>query len=94
MLSNKKGQAQRRGISYEKKKVRDHGRKPIGGLGKPDAHGMEVKDWKNPVSKPVVVRAKRKGIVKFVNKGGFTKPAIDYGKKARMKLYKGKKKLT
>ncbi|OGH18458.1 MAG: hypothetical protein A2868_02630 [Candidatus Levybacteria bacterium RIFCSPHIGHO2_01_FULL_40_15b] len=94
MLSKRKGSAQRRGTRYEKKKVRDHGRRHIGGPGKPDARGMEVKDWKNPVSKPAVVRAKRKGIAKFVNKGGFTKPAIDYGKKARMKLYKGKKKLT
>ena len=94
MLSKKKGAAQKRGIRYEKKKVKDHGRKPMGGPGKPDAPGMEVKNWKNPVPRPVVVRAKRKGIVKFVSKSGFTKPATEYGKKANMKLYKGKKKLT
>jgi len=94
MLSKKKGAPQKRGKRYEKKKVRDHGRKPIGGPGKPDAPGMEIKDWKNPVSKPIVIRAKRKGITKFVNKGGFTKPAIEYGKKTKMKLYKSKKKLT
>lgn len=94
MLSNKKGQPQKRGINYEKRKVRDHNRRHLGGPGKLDAPGMEVKDWKTPVSKPEVVRAKRRGVTKFVNKGGFTKPAIEYGKKSKMKLYKGKKKVT
>lgn len=93
-VNNKKGQPQRRGMRYEEKKVRDHGRKHLGGPGRPDAPGMEVKDWKNPVSRPLVVAAKRKGITKFINKGGFTEPAIDYGRKAKMKLYEGTKKLT
>lgn len=94
MLSKNKGATQKRGIAYEKKKVRDHGRKHIGGPGKPDAPGMEVKDWQKPVPRSEVVRAKRKGINKFVNKGGFTGPAVEYAKKTKMKLYKGKKKLT
>jgi len=93
-MNNKKGQPQKRGIAYEKKKVKDHGRKHIGGPGKPDALGMEVKDWKRPVPRSIVVRARRKGIVKFINKGGFTKPAIEYGKEKKMKLYKGKKRLV
>ncbi len=93
-MNNKKGQPQKRGIAYEKKKVKDHGRKHIGGPGKPDAPGMEVKDWKRPVPRSIVVRARRKGIVKFINKGGFTKPAIEYGKEKKMKLYKGKKRLV
>ncbi len=93
-MNNKKGQAQKRGIRYEKKKVGDHGRKHIGGSGKPDALGMEVKCWANPTSRPDLIKAKRRGVTKFVNKGGFTEPAIDYGKEKKMKLYKGKKRLT
>lgn len=90
----KKGQPQRRGIRYEKKKAKDHGREHLGGPGKLDAPRMEVKDWVKPVSKSLVVKAKRKGVTKFINKAGFSGPAIEYGKKVKMKLYKGEKKLT
>lgn len=93
-VNNKKGQPQRRGMKYEEKKVRDHGRKHLGGPGRLDAPGMEVKDWKNPVPKPEVIKAKRKGATKFISKSGFTAPALEYGKKARIKLYKGPKRVA
>ena len=89
-----KEKAQRRGINYEKKKVKDHNRKHLGGPGRLDAHGMEVKDWKSPVARPEIVKAKRKDVTKFISKGGFTEPALEYGRKRRMKLYKGTKRLT
>ncbi len=99
MLSKKKGAAQKRGASYEKVKAKAHGAKRVGGPSNPDAvtkggGKIEMKDWVNPVSKPVVVKAKRKGVNKFIAKGGFTGPAVEYGKKTGMKLYQGKKKLT
>jgi hypothetical protein len=97
-MNNKKGQPQRRGIAYEKKKAKDHGAKHIGGPGKPDAtkgrQKLEMKSWQNPVPRPEVVKARRKGVTKFISKSGFTAPAVEYGKERKMKLYKGKKKLT
>jgi len=97
-MSNKKGQPQRRGIRYEKKKARDHRAKHVGGPGKEDARKgsqkIEVKDRKTPVTRPELVKIKRKGINKVISKAGFTDPALGYGKQRRMKLYKGKKKLT
>lgn len=99
MLSKKKGAAQQRGTNYEKTKAKDHGAKRVGGPGNPDAvtkggGKIEMKDWVKPVSKPVVAKAKSKGVNKFIAKGGFTNPATEYGKKTGMKLYRGKKKLT
>jgi len=99
MLSKKKGMPQKRGTRYEKKKARDHRAKRVGGPRKPDATTkgggkIEIKDWARPVPKPEVVKAYRKGVRKFIAKTGFTGPAIEYGKKHKMKLYKGKKKLT
>ena len=99
MLSKKKGAAQQRGTSYEKAKAKAHGAKRVGGPSNPDAvtrggGKIEMKDWSNPVPKPVVVKAKQKGVSKFIAKSGFTGPAIEYGKKRGMKLYEGKKKLT
>jgi hypothetical protein len=99
MPSNKKGMPQKRGTNYEKQKARAHGAKRVGGPGNPDAvlksgGKMEMKDWQKPVPKPEVVKAYRKGVVKFVAKKGFTSPAVEYGKKHKMKLYEGKKKLT
>jgi len=90
---------QERGTRYEKKKAKDHGAKRVGGPRKPDAvtkggGKIEIKDWVSPVPKPIVIKAKRKGVNKFIAKGGFTEPAIEYGKTHNMKLYKGKKKLT
>jgi|GEM_PF-6416391 len=36
-MKNRKGQPQKRGTAYEKKKAKDHGAKRIGGPGNPDA---------------------------------------------------------
>lgn len=99
MPSNRKGMPQKRGTNYEKQKAKAHGAKRIGGPSNPDAvtkggGKIEIKDWVSPVPKPVVIKAKRKGVNKFIAKGGFTEPAIEYGKTHNMKLYKEKKKLT
>lgn len=97
-MNNQKGKPQTRGINYEKVKAKAHKMIHVGGPGKPDATKgrlkMEVKDWVTPVSRPVLVKAKRKGVSKFVSKSGFTKPAIEYGKTRNMKLYQGKKKVV
>lgn len=97
-MNNKKGQPQKRGINYEKKKVGDHNAKHIGGPGNPDGkkgkQKIEVKDWQQPVPKPEVVKARRKGVTKFISKSGFTDPALEYGKERKMKLYKGKKRMV
>ncbi|HDH31563.1 MAG TPA: hypothetical protein ENH26_02195 [Candidatus Wolfebacteria bacterium] len=97
-MKNKKGYPQKRGTSYEKKKARDHGAKRIGGPGNPDAkkgnQKLEMKSWQRPVPRPEVVKARRKGVTKFISKSGFTGPALQYGKKRKMKLYKGKKRLV
>lgn len=83
---------------YEKKKAKDHGAIPKGGPGKEDAvkgrQKIEIKDRNDPVTRPELVKMKRKKITKVISKSGFTEPALDYGKKAKMKLYKGKKKLA
>jgi len=48
-MNNKKGQPQKRGIAYEKKKAKDHKVKHIGGPGNPDAkkgnQKLEIKNW-------------------------------------------------
>ncbi|HCM36667.1 MAG: hypothetical protein A3J30_01220 [Candidatus Wildermuthbacteria bacterium RIFCSPLOWO2_02_FULL_47_9c] len=97
-MNNRKGQPQRRGVNYERKKARDHGAKHIGGPGNPDAEKgrqkLEIKDWKQPVPRPEVVKARRKGVTKFISKSGFTEPALEYGEERKIKLYKGKKRLT
>jgi hypothetical protein len=46
------------------------------------------------VTRPELIKLKRKKINKVISKGGFTDPALDYGKEKRMKLYKGKKRLV
>jgi hypothetical protein len=99
VLSKRKGMPQKRGSKYEKQKVKDHKAKRIGGPGNPDGvtksgQKIEVKDWSNPVSKTEVIKAYRKGVSKFIAKKGFTKPAVNYGKKVGIKLYKGKKRIT
>lgn len=99
MPSNRKGMPQKRGANYEKQKAKAHGANRIGGPSNPDAvlksgGKMEMKDWQKPVPKPEVVKARRKGVVKFIAKNGFTEPALEYGKKHKMKLYEGKRKLT
>lgn len=99
MLSRKRGAPQRRGKAYEIKKASDHGARRIGGPGNPDAvtkggGKIEIKNWAKLVPKPEVVKANRKGVKKFIAKKGFTAPAVDYGKKHKMRLYQGKRKLT
>ncbi len=97
-MSNKKGQPQRRGTAYEKRKAKDHRAKRVGGPGNPDARKgrqkLEMKNWKRPVPRPEVVKARRKGVTKFISKSGFTEPALQYGKERKMKLYKGRKRLV
>jgi len=83
---------------YEKKKAKDHKAKHKGGPGKVDAQRkkqkIEIKDRKVPVTRPELIKMKRRRVSKVISKAGFTEPALDYGKKRKMKLYKGKKKLT
>lgn len=97
-MKNRKGQPQKRGLAYEKKKARDHRATHVGGPGNPDARKgkqkIEIKDWQRPVPRPEVVKARRKGVTKFISKKGFTDPALEYGKERKMKLYKGKKRLV
>ncbi len=54
---------------------------------------IEIKNWSRPVPKPEVVKAKRRGVKKFISKKGFTEPALKYDQAKRMKLYRGKKRL-
>lgn len=85
-------------FDYEKKKAKSHKAKHIGGPGREDARKgrvkIEVKDRKTPVTKPELVKMKRRKINKVISKSGFTEPAIDYGKKKRMKLYKGRRRVV
>ena len=94
-MTDKKGKPQKRGINYEKSKAKAHKARHIGGPGKPDAIKkgvkIEIKDWRKPVPKSEIITAVRKGVRKFISKSGFTKPAIDYAKKRRIKLYKGRR---
>lgn len=96
-MKNKKGQAQKRAVRYEKKKARDFRAKHVGGPGKEDAkkggQKFEMKDRKTPVTKPELIKMKRRRINRVISKSGFTKPAIDYGK-GRIKLYKGRKRIA
>ena len=83
---------------YEKQKARAHGAKPLGGPGKVDAQKggqkIEIKDRKAPVTRPELIRMRRKKVTKVISKGGFTKPALDYGKQKKMKLYQKKKRVV
>lgn len=99
MPGNRKGMPQKRNANYERQKAKAHGAKRIGGPSNPGAitksgGKMEMKDLSTPVPKPEVVKAHRKGVTRFIAKKGFTQPAIEYGQKHSMKLYKGKNKLT
>lgn len=82
---------------YEKQKAKAHKAKVVGGPGKEDARKrkqkIEIKDRKSPVTRPELIKIRRKGVTKVISKGGFTKPALEYGKEKKMKLYKRKKKL-
>lgn len=97
-MKNKKGQPQKRGTAYEKKKAKDHGAKRIGGPGNPDARKgrqkLEMKNWQKLIPRPEVVKARGRGVTKFISKSGFTNPALEYAKDKKMKLYKGKKRVV
>lgn len=83
---------------YEKQKARAHGAKSLGGPGKVDAQKgrqkIEIKDRVSPVTRPELIRIRRKRVSKVISKSGFTKPALDYGKQKRMKLYQRKKRVV
>lgn len=85
-------------LQYEKRKARERRIKPKGGPGKPDAQKgrkkEEYKDWNRPVYKSILIKANRKSTKTIVAKKGFTKPALKYGKKKGMRLYKGKKRVA
>jgi len=89
--------SQRRGYAAERRKSRSHCGKHIGGPGKPDyKRGKikgEVKNTKRPIDSGVIKKLSKKGIKEVDSKSGFTKPAIEEGKKRGMKLItRGKKK--
>ena len=76
---------------YERTKAKKHRGKHIGGPGKEDyRRGSvkgEVKHWKRPVTKPEVRRIATKGMKEITNLSGFTKPAIDYARRRKIKLF-------
>lgn len=82
---------------YEVKKAKQRRVKHKGGPGRPDAQKgrkkEEYKDWDRPVYRSALVKAHRKGIKNVVSKRGFTKPAKEYAKEKKMRLYKGKKRV-
>ena len=88
---------QKRGYAAEKRKSRSHGGKHLGGPGKPDySRGKvkgEVKNTKRPVDSGMIKKLSKKGIKEVDSKSGFTKPAIEEGRKRGIKLFtRGKKK--
>lgn len=84
--------AQKRGYSYEKQQTRKHKGIHVGGPGREDYRRKstkgEVKDLKRKLTRPEVIALVRKGRKEITNKGGFTNPALDYGKsKSDVKLF-------
>ena len=78
----------------ERRVARNVGGKRVGGPGKTDVvkgrAKYEVKHRKTKVTKPELKKFRMKhGTTQVVSKGGFTKPAKQYAKKKRMKLYEG-----
>ena len=89
--------SQKRGYATEKIKSKSHGGKHIGGPGKPDySRGKvkgEVKNTTRPVDSEIIKKLSKRGIKEVDSKSGFTKPAIEEGKRKGMKLItRGKKK--
>lgn len=80
---------------YERQKAREHGAKHVGGPGRPDyTRGVvkgEVKDRKTPVTGPELKRLASKGVKEVDSKGGFTGPAIAFGKQKAIKLISRKR---
>ena len=97
--TEKKKAIMKRATEYEKKVAQRHKAKQIGGAGKPDyqrgsAKG-EVKNRKNPVTKPELMKMAKKNVEEVSSKGGFTKPAIEYRDRYRpnMKLFQRGKRI-
>lgn len=70
------------------------GGRRVGGPGKPDVvkgrARIEVKYRANPVTKPELKKCREKHRdTQVYSTSGYTKPALEYGKKERMKLHKG-----
>ena len=69
-MNNKKGQPQKRGISYEKKKAKDHKAKHIGGPGNPDAQKGRQKIDANfdiKLHTPLIIRGVENIIILICN---------------------------
>ena len=81
---------------YETRKSRERGGTHIGGPGAPDyirgETDGEVKSWKKPMGRFVVMREARKGRTEIVSKSGFTDDAIAYAEQYRpdLRLIHGK----
>lgn len=81
---------------YERRKAREHRGKHVGGAGKEDYRRGnvkgEIKHTKRPMTKPQVMRTRRKGISEIEALGGFTEPAKKYARRREMKLfYRGRR---
>ena len=76
---------------YEAYKARKHRAKHVGGPGREDyrrgSDKGEVKHMKRRMTKPEVIRAKRKGAKEIDALGGYTEPAEIYARRHKMKLF-------
>lgn len=67
---------------YEKDAARRHRGHRIGGSGNPDYQRGdtfgEVKHRQTPVTKPELMRLRRKGVTEIHSLRGFTEPAVDH----------------
>jgi len=76
---------------YERRKAREHRGQHVGGPKKEDyLRGNvkgEVKHMKRRMTKPEVMRARRKGVKEIEAVGGYTEPAKKYARKREMKLF-------
>jgi hypothetical protein len=76
---------------YERRKARKHRGRHVGGPGKEDYNRGgtkgEVKHMQRRMTKPEVIRARRKDIIEIDALSGFTEPAKKYARKRKMKLF-------
>jgi len=77
--------------AYERRKARKHRGRHVGGPRREDYRRGdvkgEVKHMKRRMTKPEVMRVRRKGIKEIVTLGGYTKPAKGYARRHKMKLF-------
>ena len=89
---------QQKAARYEKAQAKKRGATHLGGPGRPDyKRGRtkgEVKNWKDPVHSGVIKKATRQGVKEIISKSGFTKPAVEEAKKARIKLTSRGRRIT